>query len=340
MKPSRIINFTQTTCLLAVSMLAINSKAQTVTTVWNAVPQSLPSASWGVGANWTGGTVPTTNNNAIFNVVGAPPCIIDSSVTGGAVCNRMNIGEDSTLSANTLIVTNGGTFLGANDYCALGYTDTGTMIVESGCSATFNVHLWVGLNAGATGNLILHGGTVNILGQIGLGWGGGTGFVHADGGTLNLSNWIPGPGTSGVSINNSSIMDITTGTVNIAGNHTVTGDNSVPNYVAAGRITAYGGTGTVVDVFNGTQTVVTALPASGGPPRQNITAIMSSAVLVTITYDTTPTFSYHLESTTSLTSQSWSLVPGSATNSVTGTTVTFSYAFPGNIKTFYRSVSP
>jgi hypothetical protein len=127
--------------------------------------------------------------------------------------------------------------------------------IESGGSVTFNYHLWIGLTTGGVGTLIMNGGTASVAGAFGLGFSGGTGIAHINGGMLTLSQWaansIQGSG---------SVLDIGGGTVVIAGNQVA----SVQSFIAGGKITGYGGAGTVACTYNGTAntTTITATNSS------------------------------------------------------------------------------
>jgi hypothetical protein len=77
------------------------------------------------------------------------------------------------------------------------------------------------------------------------------------------------------------------------------------------------------------------------PPQQNILGVTVNAdASVTLNYATTPGFSYHVETTTNLSSSAWVTVIGSATNA-TGSVVTFIVPnMSGAVQRFYRTVSP
>jgi len=77
---------------------------------------------------------------------------------------------------------------------------------------------------------------------------------------------------------------------------------------------------------------------AGTAPAQKITNISVSGGNVSITYQTTSGFQYHLEQSASASPTSWSTVSGS-TASGTGSPITFSTPQSGNTE-FYRSVSP
>src|ERR1035438_8196521 len=267
-KPFRPVKRTVVACMIAKSLLALNTQAQVVTTSW--APGTNPGL-WSVPANWSTLLVPGTNNFA--NLSTAIPCVLDATA-GAATCNRMNLADGSG-SMGTLIVTNGGNFAAIYNYCAVAYAGTGSMDVESGGSATFSSHLWIGFNSGATGTFIMNGGTVTVMGMFGEGWSGGTGHSYINAGTLHLQQWSPT-----ASIGPGSTLDIKQGTIIISGNYA----SSINAYVAAGQITAYGGTGTVLvdyNYFNPGYTTITAIPiAPSTGPQVIIPSLNTNEIVV------------------------------------------------------------
>ena len=176
--------------LLGAGILA---KAQLTATTWNPAgnPTQPSDNIWTTPGNWSGGLVPTNGYKAYFNA-GAAPCVVSSTVGG---C-QISIGDGGP--GGVLIITNGGSLsagdntAGNNDdyaWTAIGYSNTGEMDIENGGAVTFNYHLWIGLNPGAIGTLNMNGGTALVEGAFGLGFSGGTGIVHINGGTLTLSQW-------------------------------------------------------------------------------------------------------------------------------------------------------
>jgi hypothetical protein len=286
--------------------MAATSWAQAQTTVWN--PAANPSGNgwWSESANWTGGFVPNNTNKVVLNVSGALPCVVTNAVIAGQVV----AGDNGP--GGTLMVTNGGSLTaGSLDWCAIGYNNTSLMVVESGGSASFANHLWIGFDPGSDGTLTLNGGNVSVAGMIGLGWNGGKGTVHVNGGTLNLSQWSP---SSPGSIVGASLLDVGAGTVVIAGNQV----SSVSNYIGSGKITGYGGTGIVSNFFNGATTTLTASPGNGPPPTTNMVNLLSIQLVDTslvLSWPTSPV--YHvLQSATNLaTPVVWSTVTNSVITS-------------------------
>ena len=282
---------------------------------------------WNVSSNWSGGITPSNVTFVIFNVPDAIPCIL----TNAASVSVARVGLNGP--GGTLIITNGGSLVCSHpdEWNSIGMNNTGLVVVENGGSASYANHLWIGFDPGADGTLIMNGGTVSVGQMFGLGWNGGKGHAHINGGTLNLTQWsASSPG----SIVGASVLDVAgTGKVVINGNQFT----SISNYVSPGKITANGGPNVFYCYDPGAnKTTISAvlLPA----PRQSITAVSVSGGNVSITYQTTQQHTYHIEGTPSLSPTSWTPVAGS-TNAATGAPVTFTFPVsPGQM--FYRTVSP
>jgi hypothetical protein len=292
--------------------------------VWNPALNPITDGLWNDSANWSGGVSPTNVTTVLFNVSDAIPCV----VTNAAFARLLRVGINGP--GGTLIITNGGSLtVSSDDWSAVGYNNTALMVVENGASASFGNHLWVGFNPATAGTLIMNGGTVSVGQMFGLGWSGGTGTAHINGGTLNLAQW-----SSSQSISGTSVLDVAgTGKVVIIGDYSA----SVSNYISSGSITANGGPNVFYfydPVANKTTISAVLLP----PPQQPITGVSVSGGNVSITYQTTPQHTYHIESTSRLKPTSWTPVAGS-TNAATGAPVTFTFP-AGSGPMFYRTVSP
>jgi len=277
---------------------------------------------WNDANNWVPAMVPGDVTAVTFNVADSIPCI----VTNAAIAGWFQMGNSGG-PGGTVVLTNGGSLTTVvPHWVAVGYSSPATMIVESGSSASFQEHLWVGFEGAADGTFIMNGGTVSVKGMFGLGWNGGKGTANINGGTLNLSQWHPTD-----SIKGASTLTVTkTGTVSITGNHV----NSVSNYVSSGKIKADAGN-TVAYSFDGS---VNKTQIQVAPPQQSIATFTSNGGNTTIVYQTTPGHIYHLEATTSLSPAAWTAVAGSATNA-TGTAVSFTLPADAG-QMFYRTVSP
>ncbi|VGO12814.1 hypothetical protein PDESU_01368 [Pontiella desulfatans] len=221
------------------------------TTVWN---PGAGSNDWATDASWTGGVAPVdqmANFKAVFNVEGAQECLLGSTVTVA----HLVIGDNGTTNgafvrlASGASLTSGISAGGTLSWSGIGYNRNATMTVEAGAVLNSASHLWIGLLSPGVGTLNIEGGTVNVSGQLGLGWQTGSGYINLKSGLLNLAQMDPVK-----SINGSSIINIEEGTMAIPGDQTA----MISNYVAADKIMAYGDTGTVNVSYTGGVTVVTA----------------------------------------------------------------------------------
>lgn len=218
--------------------------------------------------NWNGNTV-TLSNAApwILNF----QCGVDESghliVTNGGKLTATGAVGGSTVGNNgpstvigRLTVTTGGEVTAMTSAMRVGHQARGVVTLDGG-TLTTGSHLWVGsantTNSWGT-NYIRNGGVLNVGSMIGLGTinstapSGGYGFIFVQtNGTLNLANIQAAASTNlDGSANPAYLGSIQPGSrLDITGNGLVTipGDfvNVMSNYIAAGRITAYGGLGTV-----------------------------------------------------------------------------------------------
>lgn len=150
-------------------------------------------------------------------------------------------------------IVNGGNLTTTGGWMAVGYNNTATLIVETGGVFNCGGHLWTCSHSTAVGNIELNGGTINVTGNFSLGWSGGTGYANIEDGVLNLSYWAGADAIKG-----NSLMNIEGGTVVVGGSDQT---GTVAGFVSAGKIAAYGGTGTVVydyDITNPGKTTIKA----------------------------------------------------------------------------------
>jgi hypothetical protein len=239
-------------------------------------PGGLPGAADTIRFNWGNNIVTLTNvaptvTRFQMGVDESGQLVVDTggqlTATGtgdNMVGNNGGVGVIGRLTVNTNGVVNSVTPL------EVGANATGFLTIDGG-TVNLTSHLWVGsAAAGVAGTINLtNGGTLNVGGMLGLGTinavspSGGTGLLHVNGGgVLHLSD-IAGSGLG--SIQPGSVLDISgSGEVTIPGDRVAT----MTAYVSAGRITAYGGTGTVAIDYNITHEGKTTLKAVGGyvPP--------------------------------------------------------------------------
>ncbi len=211
------------------------------TTVW--APAGETDGLWTTGANWSAG-LPGDTTKVVFNVTTAADCNLDAAAT----IKQLVMGDNDS-SAAVLIVNDGGSLTTTTGWSAVGYNNYAKLIVETGGAFTFGSHMWVGLIAGGNGVIEINGGTVNVTEMTGIGWDGGVGHVYVNSGVLNCAQFGDG------SIKDGSLLDISGGSAVLTGDK----ESLVNGFIDADKITAYGGTGTVVvEVVEG-NTVLTAV---------------------------------------------------------------------------------
>lgn len=216
--------------------------------------------SWTVDGNWTGGTAPidqSQHRKVIFNVPGAGPCTLDGTATVAHLVmgdNSAATGVHLTLAPSAHL-TAGLNAFGVINWTAIGYNRQAVMSVRSGATLHCRNHLWIGHFPTGAGDLDIHGGTVVVDGQFGLGWEGGTGtVVIRNGGTLVLHRV-----DASQSIGDGSSIDIQSGTITIRGDRRT----AINNYLAAGKIISFGGAGTASVAYDADTNLTTI---SSAPP--------------------------------------------------------------------------
>jgi len=220
-------------------------------TVWNPAANPNSTGLWTEALNWTDNVVPDSNK-VVFNVPGALECVMDvEGYIKKLVMGDNGVGETLRLVDGAVLTMSG------DEWSAVGWNNSATLIVESGAEANFGTHLWIGFEPGSNGTVILDGGTINVTNMFGINFEakGGKGSVLVKDGTLNLAELHPTQSLNG----DSAFIDIKEGVINIVGDHV----NAITDYITAGKVMAYGGAGDVVVELVGENTVVYA---TGPPP--------------------------------------------------------------------------
>jgi len=219
-----------------------------------------------VRANWGGATITLDYETT----VGKFQAGVDDSGTfhilSGGILNtaigNSKIGNNGACTG-TMIIDAGGTVNSTGWLMIAGNTTVSGVVEVSGTLNSVN-HLWMATQAGSTATLDINGGTVNVNANIGLGTvnaadPGGVATVNVNSGTLNLHHWsYPG------SIQDGSVLNIELGVVTVLGNVI----SNVADFVSAGKIVAYDGTGTVYydTTTNPGKTTIWADPEPSIPP--------------------------------------------------------------------------
>ena len=249
--------------VLLIPTLGISVSASTV---WNPAANGItpPAAgNWNAAANWTN-DLPSvvSDGKAQFNKADAAACVVNDAQT----CLYFVQGDNGP--GGVIRVAAGGSITTGVNWSAVGYNNTAQMIIETGGTVNFGREMLIGYTSSSVGTLDINGGTVNVTGDIRLGYSGGTGYVNVNSGVLNLAYWDPVN-----SIKGASVLNIANGSVTIPGN-LVSQANA---YVAAGKITGFGGTGQVIAEYGiiPGKTTIRAIPIETDPPTPNPAAFSS-----------------------------------------------------------------
>jgi hypothetical protein len=243
-----------------------NLQAQVITSVWTPGANPASTGLWNETANWSAAALPDANTKVVFNVAEAMEC----QLTDAATIRQFVLGDGGV--GGTLRIKNGGHLTTTTGWSGVGWNNTATLIVETGGMLTYGGHMWVsGRNPNMTATVIIEGGTVNVAnGMFGLNFDGlgGFGVVNVKSGLLNLTQFH-----ATQSIREGSLLDIREGTVTCTNDIT----SIINEYIALGRIKAYGGSGTLNVVFNA-ETAKTTITATAPTTSADLTFATTSKV--------------------------------------------------------------
>jgi hypothetical protein len=220
---------------------------QAGTTVWNPAGNPASTGLWSEAMNWSDGVVPA-DNKVVTNIPGAAVAVLDIEST----IKQFVLGDGN--EGGTVRIANGGTLTTTSGWSGIAWTAPAKMIVETGGTVNFAEHAWIGWEGDAV--LEINGGVVNVAGMYGTAFEGqaGKASVQVKKGELNLTGFHPEK-----SIPDSSVLNLELGVVTIAGDQTAV----VNAYAEAGKITAFGGKGTLNVSFADEVTTVYAIPEKG-----------------------------------------------------------------------------
>lgn len=262
--------------------------------------------------------------------------------------NNQSISGTSEPAFNTLVVDNTGSSPGNTVYEYSGTQATTTLTagnldvaaVASGAN-----------NAGAIS--VASGATLTITNAVANGYVSGTtltGGASASGLVFDFTGVNPSTTAASLELSGaiSGFTSADGSTITILGTGIPTGTSvyqlaSFATSTAPSFSTVNSPSGlTCTITTSATGITMTVAAASVGPPAPIITSCSQSGGQISITYSTTPTYSYHLVSSSTLTNSStnWSAVSGSTASSVTGTSETYTFPNPESGNMFYRVVSP
>ena len=229
-------------CLASfVLVLFLVSNVQAADVTWTDVG---PDHLWSTPTNWSSGTVPTSSDRVLINILPGP--IIANE---GAVAYALGVGYWGSGSDGGLTVNGGTLTTSVNFRVGWGPDTRGTVNMNSG-TITGNV-LFVGHQG--SGTLNMTGGTITVTGDFFIpNKDIGTGHVNLDGGIITANNFEMRREAGSV-----GTMNIRAGTLIINSDKVSTAQRYIDN----GWITAYDGDGTLqldYDVTNEGKTTLSA----------------------------------------------------------------------------------
>jgi T5SS/PEP-CTERM-associated repeat protein len=252
---------------------------------------------------WSPGWVPTTNDVAIIRE--PKTAIIDTAATAKAVW----LGEATWAENSTLDVVSGGSLTIPSTWAdnvrgmKIGDFGQGTLnVYDGGAVDVQNIEIWMGTEGvDADGLLHMHGGSLRVAAGLVMDHynNGGSAHVQVDGGVMEIG-WLfmRGDGAS---------MDFgtTNGVIKITADET----SDVADMIAAGKITAFGGTNASMAVrydYDVSNPGITTIWAGNAPPASPVELqIATAGSNLDFTWNVNSGKLYDLESTESLMSLNW-----------------------------------
>jgi hypothetical protein len=225
-------------------------------------------ANWNVAANWDTNLVPVNGEKIQFSATNA----VGALITSAAECGQLVVGDGGSNPLQQLTIYNGGSLntYGSGTWAAAGYNSPGAITVERGGAMITEHRVGVGLVAsGIPANpsyLNVNGGFVDIAGNLQVGNTNHSGFVTINSGILEAN----GIEYQNYATQAQSNINVRHGTLIV--NQDVTGD--VPTWLADGKLTGFGGAGTVNYAFAGNVTTITANDPLARMPKMD--AIVSA----------------------------------------------------------------
>jgi hypothetical protein len=196
---------------------------------------------WSTTINWSPDTVPTIADSVSIDQPDDTHCEIQDGIT--AQCSTLRVGNSSY---TTNLDISGGSLSADGAYIGVdNSTGHGILNMSGGLFSTGGLQIgWSGI-----GTLNMTGGTIELSGNLVIPGQTGTGSVSLHGGTINASDLRL--------TSDSGSMDITLGTLILAGDDTTT----IQTYIDDGWLTAYDGKGVLQLDYNVTNEGKTTLTA-------------------------------------------------------------------------------
>ena len=208
---------------------------------------------WATALNWSTGAVPDSVETANFETVEA-----ECRVTDTQKPRNVKVGNNG--SAGVLRIMPGATLISAGGHNYIGEEGVGHAVVERGAlwtakTAEESSLFRLGDDPGALGSsLTVNGGEVYTESQFVSGRVGGGADVYLNAGLIDVERGDTPNVYQEIMVGTGNTFDISFGTIIIHRDLTT----DVAEEVAAGRMTAFGGAGTIVVDYDGDTTTVTA----------------------------------------------------------------------------------
>ena len=197
------------------------------------------------------------------------------NVSGGVIeiGDRLHLGN-STGGEGHLTMT-GGLITIIDDL----YTQAGTAYINvSGGVLDIGERIFLGNGTGGEGHLTMTGGSITLGQLMAVGRDGASGEVHLDGGTLDIDYWLEMSSRASIDITGGTLIMTVDDEDDLNGTY-----RSIRPWIDDGRITAYGGLGTLIVDYNTNpgRTTLTAIlkQASEPEPEHEETGVYRTVVL-------------------------------------------------------------
>lgn len=173
------------------------------TTVW--APLEGGDGLWSTNGNWSDLNVPDSNK-VVFSNPDVPECVLDIEST----IKQLSLG-DGGVGGDTLRIAEGGTLnIIQDEWSAVGYNCSGTLIIETGGVLDKPLHrLDIGLTDGGNGTIIINGGTLKA---VDMNWGKAAtaiATVIVNSGTFETTEKsidIAGDGSASLTVNGGEVI--------------------------------------------------------------------------------------------------------------------------------------
>ncbi len=252
----------QITTVLAVVLGAVSAQAAEIT--WNGSVDN----DAGNAANWDGGVLPGVGDQMQIAIGGSGPVVTANTSVFRASLGGMAWAGTAAATTPTALTLQSGTF-STTEWFLLGFEDNTTNTFNmSGGTLNVGTDLFIGAHEGGSGTYNMSGGTATAN-NFAVGWPG-AGVGDPQFGQLNLTGGSIT--TTLFYLEPAGQIDITDGQLHINDDRVA----DINTWIGDGSITAFGGAGTVVVSYDGSQTHVSAIPE---PATLGLVALMGGGLL-------------------------------------------------------------